>query len=388
MVSRLSPLPKEPKIAVRASLPHDSPWRVVLIADKPAKLIESDLLLNLNEPVRHRRHIVDQDRQDDVPVVERLLREERAVQARPEYGDDEVLHRLLRRGPHSVSHPRRCRATDGKAWYGGTIVPYQGNDITKAIDGLDLPEVLRYAKSKGVQLRLWMHWQAAKAHMAEAFPVYRRWGIEGVMLDFMDRDDQEMVNFQREVLKMAAENHLTVTFHGVGKPTGLERTFPNLLTSEGVMNLEYDKWDKIGIPPEHDLTVPFTRMLAGPMDFHQGSFRTVSVADFKPRYEAPLIMGTPCRTLATYVVFQNHLSMVADYPSAYRGHPALPVLAEIPTTWDDTKAIAGEVGKLIVIARRNGDTWWIGAMNGREAREIKIPLDFLGGAGQRRNLAR
>src|SRR4029077_8098901 len=120
---------------------------------------------------------------------------------------------------------------------------------------------------------------------------------------------------------------------------------------------------------------PFTRMLAGPMDFHQGCFRTVAPADFKPRYEAPLIMGTPCRTLATYVVFQNHLSMVADYPSAYRGHPALPALAEIPTTWDDTKAIAGEVGKLIVIARRNGDAWWIGAMNGREAREIIIPLD-------------
>ena len=378
MVSRLSPLPKEPKVAVRASLPHDSPWRVVLIADQPAKLIESDLLLNLNGPCAIGDVSWIKTGKTTFPWWNGYYEKNAPFtlglnSATMKYYIDFCAEAHI--PYHSLDG---VGATNGQAWYGGTIVPYQGNDITKAIDGLDLPEVLRYAKSKGVQLRLWMHWQAAKAHMAEAFPVYRRWGIEGVMLDFMDRDDQEMVNFQREVLKLAAENHLTVTFHGVAKPTGLERTFPNLLASEGVMNLEYDKWDKVGIPPEHDLTVPFTRMLAGPMDFHQGSFRTVSVADFKPRYEAPLIMGTPCRTLATYVVFQNHLSMVADYPSAYRGHPALPMLAEIPTTWDDTKAIAGEVGKLIVIARRNGDTWWIGAMNGREAREIKIPLEFLG----------
>ena len=267
---------------------------------------------------------------------------------------------------------------DNVAWYGGPIVPYEGADITRGGAGLDLREVLRYAASKGVKIRLWMHWRAAEAHMDRAFPLYREWGVEGVMLDFMDRDDQEMVNFLRRALEKAAANRLTVTLHGVAAPTGLERTFPNLLTNEGVLNLEYDKWDKQGVPPEHELTVAFTRMLAGPLDFHQGSLRGVPVEQFRPRNEAPLVIGTPCRMLACYVVFQNHLPMVADYPSAYRGHPALPVLAAIPTTWDDTRCLAGKVGELIVIARRRGAEWWVGAMGGREAREVEVPLGFLG----------
>ena len=242
----------------------------------------------------------------------------------------------------------------------------------------DLQEVLRYAKSKGVKIRLWMHWQAAEKNMEKAFPLYKEWGVEGVMLDFMDRDDQTMVKFLRNAIKLAADNHLTITLHGVAAPTGLERTYPNLLNHEGVMNLEYDKWDKIGIPPEHELTVPFTRMLAGPLDFHQGSLRGVAPEDFKPRNAAPLVMGTPCRMLATYVVFQNHLPMMADYPSAYRGHPALPIMVKIPTTWDDTKCLQGEVGKVAVIARRSGTEWWVGAMTDRAGRDLEIPLGFLG----------
>jgi alpha-glucosidase len=119
-------------------------------------------------------------------------------------------------------------------------------------------------------------------------------------------------------------------------------------------------------------------MLAGPLDFHQGSFRGVSVEQFRPRNEAPLVMGTPARMLASYVVFQNHLPMVADYPSAYRGHPAMAMLAAIPTTWDDTRCLAGKVGELIIVARRSGSEWWVGAMGGREPREVKVTLDFIG----------
>lgn len=222
-----------------------------------------------------------------------------------------------------------------------------------------------------------MNWKAAEAHMEKAFPLYREWGIEGVMLDFMDRDDQEMNRFVRRAVKLAAENRLTITLHGCAKPTGLERTYPNLLTHEAVMNLEYDKWDKIGVTPEHELTVPFTRMLAGPLDFHQGSFRTVKPAAFEPRNDAPLVMGTPSRTLASYVVYQNHLSMVADYPTAYRGHPGLPVLAAIPTTWEDTKVLDAKVGEFAVFARRSGVDWHIGAMTDRRERTLTVPLAFL-----------
>jgi alpha-glucosidase len=226
-----------------------------------------------------------------------------------------------------------------------------------------------------------MHWAAAQKFMEQAFPLYRQWGIQGVMLDFMDRDDQEMNRFVRRAVKLAAENQLTVTLHGCPKPTGLERTYPNLLTSEGVLNLEYNKWDDQGCPPEHEVTVPFTRMLAGPLDFHQGSFRTVAPEKFQPRNEAPFVMGTPSRTLASYVVFQNHLPMVADSPSAYVGHPALPALAKIPVAWDDTRVVVGSVGEFVAIARRQGDTWHLGAMTDRQARKLTLPLKFLASGG-------
>jgi alpha-glucosidase len=222
-----------------------------------------------------------------------------------------------------------------------------------------------------------MHWQAAQRHMARAFPLYHAWGIEGVMIDFMDRDDQEMVNFQRELLQLAADNHLSVTFHGVAAPTGLERTFPNLLNSEAVRNLEYDKWDEEGVTPEHDVTVPLTRMLAGPLDYHQGTFRGVPLERFKPRVAEPLVIGTPSRMLASYVVLQNHLPMMADYPSAYRSNPLTRVAAAVPATWDDTRALAARVGEEVVVARRSGNDWWIGAMTDRHAREVRLPLSFL-----------
>ncbi|MFL5242834.1 MAG: glycoside hydrolase family 97 protein [Gemmataceae bacterium] len=374
LVGRLSPLPKEPTIAVRAKMPHVSPWRVVLLGDEPGRLIESDLILNLNDPCVLPDTSWIRPGKTTFPWWNGYHEEK--VRFEPGLNTATMKYYIDFCAEAGIPY----HSLDGKgdtAWYGGPIVPYKGADITQAVAGLDLPEVLKYAKAKQVGIRLWMHWQAAKAHMDRAFPLYKKWGIEGVMIDFMDRDDQEMVNFLRALIEKAAENHLTVTLHGVSKPTGLERTYPNLLTSEGVLNLEYDKWDKVGCPPEHEVTVAFTRMLAGPLDFHQGSFRTVRVEDFKPHYEAPNIAGTAARTLASYVVFQNHLSMVADYPSAYRGHPGLPVLAKIPATWDETKVLSGVVGEYIVIARKRGDEWYIGAMNDRKARKLVAPLTFL-----------
>ena len=325
--SRLSPRPGEPKVAVRAALPHQSPWRAFLIADKVERLVESDLVLNLNAPCALDDTSWIRPGKTTFPWWNGFHEDKASF----EMGLNTETARYYIDFCALAGIP--YHSLDGKenaAWYGGPIVPYEGADITQGTPGLDLREVLRYAASKGVKIRLWMHWRAAEAQMDRAFPLYREWGVEGVMLDFMDRDDQEMVNFLHRALKTAAANKLTVTLHGVSAPTGLERTFPNLLTNEGVLNLEYDKWDKLGVPPEHELTAPFTRMLAGPLDFHQGSLRGVPVEQFAARSEAPLVMGTPCHMLASYVVFQNHLPMVADYPSAYRGHPALPVLAAIP----------------------------------------------------------
>jgi alpha-glucosidase len=346
-----------------------------MIADRVERLVESDLVLNLNAPCTFTDTSWIRPGKTTFPWWNGFYEPKVSF----EVGLNTATAKYYVDFCSEAGIP--YHSLDGKgntAWYGGPIVPYKGADVTQGIDGLDLKEVLRYAASKGVRIRLWMNWQAAEAHMDRAFPLFREWGVEGVMLDFMDRDDQVMVNFLRRAIETAAKNRLTVTLHGVSAPTGLERTYPNLLTSEAVLNLEYDKWDKQGVTPEHELIVPFTRMLAGPLDFHQGSLRGVPMDKFRPRYEAPLVIGTPCRMLASYVVFQNHLPMTADYPSAYRGHPLLPVLAAIPTTWDDTRCLASKLGEFIVVARRLDSAWWVGAMGSQLPRKLDIPLGFLG----------
>ena len=372
--TRLSPLPKEPGISVRAKLPHASPWRVVLLGDRIGQLIESNLLLSLNEPCAIKDTSWIHSGKTTFPWWNGYF--EKDVPFKPGLNTATVNHYIDFCAEAGIPY----HSLDGlgdEAWYGGPINPWKGDDPTTAIEGLDIPAVLSHAKEKGVRLRLWMNWKAAEAHMERSFPLYHEWGIEGVMLDFMDRDDQEMNRFLRRAIQLAAENQLTVTLHGVSKPTGLERTYPNLLTSEGVLNLEYNKWNKVGLPAEHEVTVAMTRMLAGPLDFHQGSFRTVRPGEFQSQYAAPLVIGSPARTLASYVVYQNHLSMVADYPSAYRGHPALPILAEIPTTWDETRVLDAKLGEFIVIARRSAKTWYVGAMTDGQARILSLPLAFL-----------
>jgi alpha-glucosidase len=375
LASRLSPLPGNPNIAIKSSLPHESPWRVVLWAEEAGRLIESDLILSLNKPCALKDISWIKPGKTAFPWWNGYYDEN--VSFKPGLNTATMKHYIDFCAEAGIPY-HSLDGTDNTGWYGCQIIPHKPADPTRAVSGIDLPDVLRYAKEKGVRIRLWLHWRDVKEHMQRAFPLYRSWGIEGVMLDFMDRDDQEMINFLREVLILAAENHLTVTLHGMSKPTGLERTYPHLLTSEGVLNLEYNKWDKVGCPPDHQVTVAFTRMLAGPLDFHQGSFRSVPVEAFKPRDKAPFVMGTPARTLASYVVYQNHLPMVVDYPAAYRGHPGLAMLVKIPTSWDETKFLAGKVSEYVVLARRDGVDWYVGAMNGLKGRDIDVPLRFLG----------
>jgi alpha-glucosidase len=375
LAARLSPLPGEPGVAVRAALPHDSPWRVVLLGDSPGALLESGIVFNLNAPCAIADTSWIHPGKTTFPWWNDYYLEH--VDFKPGQNTATMKHYIDFCAEAGIPY----HSLDGYqniGWYGCQIGPHTPADITKAVPAIDLPEVLRYAKAKGVRLRLWLHWEDVQRQMDQAFPLYRSWGIEGVMLDFMNRDDQAMENFLRRVIVKAAENHLTVTLHGMSKPTGLERTYPNLLTSEGVLNLEYDKWDKLGCPPDHQLTVAFTRALAGPLDFHQGSFRGVPVEQFKPQYTAPRVMGTPGFMLATYVVYENHLPMVADYPAAYRGSAALPMLARIPCNWDDTKVLGGAVGQWILVARRNRNDWYLGAMNAGPARRtLDAPLSFL-----------
>lgn len=372
--SKLSPRLDDSQIKVKTNLPHASPWRVLMIADDPGRLIESNIITNLNPPSAIDTSWIKLGKTtfpwwNGFDVGNANFKGGLNTRTTKYYIDFCAEHGIEY---HSLD------GFDNIAWYGGTIVPYRGQDITKSLPEIDLPEVIAYARQKGVRLRLWMHSEAAKAHMKTAFPIYEQWGIEGVMIDFFDRDDQETVKFIHDLMQLAAKHRLTVTLHNVYKPTGLRRTYPNLLTTEAVYNLEFNKWDAVGSTPEHELIVPFVRMLAGPVDYHSGSFRHTTQRGFKHRNVAPVTIGTRARQLARYVVYEGYLPMIADSPSAYQGQQGLDFLVQVPTAWDETKVLSGSVGKYIIVARRRGAQWYIGSMADGSARELTIPLNFLG----------
>jgi alpha-glucosidase len=242
---------------------------------------------------------------------------------------------------------------------------------------VNIPEIIAYGKQKGVKTLLWVDWLPLSTKMDEAFALYEKWGASGVKIDYMNRDDQEMVQFYDRCLRAAAKHRLTVDFHGAYKGTGLRRTFPNLLTREGVMGMEFSKWcDRV--TPEYDVTIPFTRMLAGPMDFTPGAFNNAARGQFTTKGVTPMSQGTRCHQLAMYVVYESPLVMVSDYPEAYKNQPGLEFIEKTPSVWDDTKVLSGEPAKFIVMARRNGDKWYVGAMTNWDARDVEIPLSFLG----------
>lgn len=373
--SRLSPRLDAAGAAVIGKLPLQTPWRVILIGSHEGALIESNLVYNLNPP----------------PSTTDTAWIKTGKTTFPWWNGFEVGPNVeFKAGLNTATMKHyidfcseagiEYHSLDGlknKAWYGGPIRPYNGADLTTALPGLDLPGVIDYAKQKNVRLRLWMHSAAALAQMEKAFPVYEEWGIEGVMCDFFDHDDQQTVAAVHRILALAMKHHLTVTLHNIYKPTGLHRTYPNLLAEEAVLNLEFNKWSQ-GSTPEHEVTVPFTRMLAGPVDFHSGSFHNVFEADFKPQNVAPMTKGTRARELARYVVYENYLPMMADYPAAYRGQPGLQFVVEVPTSWDETRYISGDAGKYVVLARRKGAQWYVGCMTNSEARTLEIDLAFLG----------
>jgi len=273
-------------------------------------------------------------------------------------------------------------------WYGPAFLPTEADpnnphptsDITTMEPGIDIPELVQYGAERGVRILLWIEWNHADRQMEKAFPLYEKWGVAGVKVDFMARDDQYVVNFYHRLVKLAAKHHLVVDFHGAYKPTGISRTYPNLLTREGVMGNEYVKWSQ-RITPEHKVTIPFTRGMLGEMDFTPGAFVNVTPGNFRVETEAPspMTMGTRCNELAMLVVYESPLQVLCDAPYNYRSSPAgTDFLKLVPTTWDDTRVLNASVGDYITTARRSGDDWYIGTMTDEEGRILSIPLDFLG----------
>ncbi len=250
-------------------------------------------------------------------------------------------------------------------------------DILRYRPEVDVPGIIAYGKAKGVATLLWVEWRALDRHMDEAMALYEKWGAAGIKVDYMNRDDQDMVDYYERVVRTAAEHRLTVDFHGAYKPTGLRRAYPNLLTREGVMGLEYSKWSD-RVTPEYGVTIPFTRMLAGPMDFTPGAMRNAAKGAFEARDIAPMSQGTRAHQLAMYVVYESPLVMVSDYPEAYEGQEGVEFIEKVPVVWDETRGLSGRPGTHVVLARRKGETWYVGAMTNWDGRDIPLELGFLG----------
>ena len=244
---------------------------------------------------------------------------------------------------------------------------------------IDLPELVRYGKEKGVGIVLWTIARLFEDQMEELCAQYSAMGVKGWKIDFMDHDDQNMVHFYRNAAAMAAKYHMFVDFHGAYKPVGMSRTYPNVLNYEGVYGLENMKWggDKVD-QVAYDVTIPFTRLVAGLADYTQGAMRNAKKGNFRPVGDEPMSQGTRCHQLAEYVIFDAPLSMLCDSPSNYMREPECTAwIAAIPTVWDETVALAGEIGEYVVMARRKGSTWYVGALTNWDERDLELDLSFI-----------
>ena len=254
---------------------------------------------------------------------------------------------------------------------------YDSSNILKSIPDINIPELCHYAESKNVGVILWVAWKTFWDKMDEAVVLYEKWGVKGVKVDFMQRDDQKVVNFYLEAARKTAEHHLIIDFHGAYKPDGLGRTWPNALTREGVKGMENDKWSK-DIDPDHDATIPFTRMIAGPMDYTPGAMVNMDKANFTPNYTRPESQGTRAHQVALYIIYESPLQMLSDSPSTYmKEQETTDFIVNIPTVWDDIIGIDGKVGDYLLLARRSGKEWFVGAITDWTSRDMDLDLSFL-----------
>lgn len=259
----------------------------------------------------------------------------------------------------------------------GWSVPGPDN-LLKVVPEIDMPALSDYGRKKKVSLILWMTSVALEKSFDHAFKQFEKWGVAGIKVDFMQRDDQVMMEFLYRTAAKAADHHLFVNFHGGSKPTGLHRTWPNVLTCESVLGLEQNKWGTDASPPTATL-LPFTRMPVGPMDYTPGAMNNLQRKAFQPMFDTPASQGTRAQQLAFYVIYLSPLQMLADTPTNYRrNQDCLPFLKEVPATWDESRVLHAKVGESIAIARRKGDVWYLGAITDWNRRKLQLPLDFLG----------
>lgn len=252
-------------------------------------------------------------------------------------------------------------------------------DLMQVVKEIDLKELVGYAAARNVGIILWAGYYAFERDMENVCRYFSEMGVKGFKVDFMDRDDQLMTDFNHRAAAMCAKYHLILDLHGTHKPAGLNRTYPNVLNFEGVHGLEQMKWRPAGFDQiTYDVMIPFIRQVAGPMDYTQGAMRNATRENYYPSNSEPMSQGTRCHQLAMYIVLESPFNMLCDSPSNYMREPeSTSFIAQVPTVWDETVVLDGKMGEYIITARRKGDTWFVGGLNNWDARDVEVDLSFL-----------
>lgn len=254
---------------------------------------------------------------------------------------------------------------------------YKLGDVLDVVPGMDVAELVAYGRRKNVGVILWVVWKTLEDRLEPALEQFERWGVKGIKVDFMQRDDQPVVNFYHRLCREAAGRRMLVDYHGAQRPALMTRTWPNLVSNEGVRGLEWSKWSA-DADPEHNVTLPFTRMFLGPLDYTPGAMLNATKKSFAQIFERPMALGTRTHQLAMYVVYESPLQMLADSPSNYLREPeSLAFLSAVPTVWDETRVLDARIADYVVVARRKGAEWWVGAMNDWTPRELEVDFSFL-----------
>ncbi len=374
---RLTPRPDNDALAVAGAVPKGglaTPWRVVMIADSPEKMVGNRLVETLAEPSRIGDASWVRPGKAAWGWWSGLLAPDV-----PDAGHNMATYRryidfAARLGlPYYVIDEGWARKSDRKG---------EPADVMQPAPGIDVPELVRYARSRGVRLWLWADWKSLDGKMEPVLTQWQQWGIAGFKIDFIYRQDQDAVAFYHDVLAAAARHRLLANIHAAFVPRGLDRTYPNFLTQEGVMGNEYNRWSR-DVTAGYDVRAAYSRATIGPMDYTPGGFRNVAPSAFAPKSSAPEVMTTRAHQLALFVAFPSPLTVLADAPVAYRvasggWAPGVEFLRAVPTVWDETHGIAGAFGKWVAVARRRGKTWYVGVLTDEQGRVVSLPLSFLG----------
>jgi alpha-glucosidase len=367
LTASISPRQDDPEVLVKTTGPRHTPWRVLILVDDPGRLVESNIVLNLNEPSKMDFSWVKPGTALDDWNCDQTVKGtgwEGAMDTRT------MKHFIDFCADYGLDYMSIDAGWYGSNWRDTTL------DLTKPIPEIDIPYLVNYANEKGVDVFLWTLSTLLRKQIDEVIPMFKEWGVKGFNVDFFDRDDQETVNTVNSIVKKAAENQFMVEFHGIYKPTGISRTYPNLLAHEAVLGLEYHKWDRIPTP-EHNCIVPFTRMLAGPMDYIVVGFTNRTPQDFEIVWDEFNSLGTRCHQLAQLVIFETGYQVFGDYPDNYRDSFGSDLFGKITVSWDETRVMNAKVGEYLTIARRKDDQWFIGSITNWTPRNLMVKPDFL-----------